>query len=87
MTQTFCYTSRRVVRSLTIEKLRYPALGAERILRNSVRRRCKLSGEVAEWPNAAVSKTVAQRKLGPEFKSQPLRSVFADKYGDEYNFR
>ena len=32
-------------------------------------------GEVAEWSNAAVSKTVAQGNLGREFKSHPLRQI------------
>ena len=32
-------------------------------------------GEVAEWPNAAVSKTVTQGNLGREFESLPLRQL------------
>lgn len=30
-------------------------------------------GEMAEWLNVAVSKTVVQRKLDPGFESQSLR--------------
>ena len=33
----------------------------------------QFEGEMAEWSNAAVSKTVAQQLLGPGFESQSLR--------------
>ena len=40
-------------------------------------------GEVAEWSNAAVSKTVVRGNSDREFKSHPLRHLieFWDYYG------
>jgi hypothetical protein len=38
-------------------------------------KRHPFQGEVAEWSNAAVSKTVVRRKSDPGFKSQPLRHL------------
>ena len=34
-----------------------------------------VNGEVAEWSNAAVSKTVARRMSGRELESLPLRHL------------
>ena len=34
-----------------------------------------VNGEVAEWSNAAVSKTVTRRMSGREFESLPLRQL------------
>ena len=39
-------------------------------------------GEVAEWSNAAVSKTVVQGNLDREFKSHPLRQIFGKNLKD-----
>ena len=37
---------------------------------------------MAEWSNAAVSKTVARGNPGREFKSHPLRQIFEENVAD-----
>ena len=61
----FCHSRR----NSTLKKL-------VNFLKVLVNKRVTILGEVAEWSNAAVSKTVAQGNLGREFKSHPLRQIF-----------